>query len=107
MVYGHFDEKAFTKVSYIELVCLDFKGNELEFWLLKRQTFECWPHVWQGSAYPHFQQLLQLRICGLPQKMDFPFYQCTGGHKRVIFCEVATMGRVQKGNTQILEGMGP
>jgi hypothetical protein len=92
MVYEHFDEKAFTKVSYIELVCLDLKGNELEFW--------------QGSAYPHFEQLLELRICGLPQKMDFPFYQCTGGHKRVIFCEVATMGRVQKGNTQILEGMG-
>jgi hypothetical protein len=29
MVYGHFHEKSFTKVSYLELVRLDFKGNEL------------------------------------------------------------------------------
>jgi hypothetical protein len=37
MVYGHFDEKAFTKVSYLEGGCLDFKGNELGFWILKRE----------------------------------------------------------------------
>jgi hypothetical protein len=40
MVCGHFHEKAFTKVTYLELVCLDFKGTKLGFWLLKRQIFE-------------------------------------------------------------------
>jgi hypothetical protein len=40
MVCGHFHEKAFTEVSYLELVCLDFKGTNIGFWLLKRQTFE-------------------------------------------------------------------
>jgi hypothetical protein len=50
---------------------------------------------------------LQLCFCGMSQKMDFPFYQCVGGPERVIFCEVATTGRLQKGTTQILKGMGP
>jgi hypothetical protein len=37
MVYEHFHEKTSTKVSYLERGHLDFKGNELGFWLLKRQ----------------------------------------------------------------------
>jgi hypothetical protein len=40
-VYEHFHEKTFTKVSYLERGCLDFKGNELGFRLLKRQL----PHL--------------------------------------------------------------
>jgi hypothetical protein len=60
MVYGHFHENPFIEVSFHERGCLDFKGNDIGFWLLKMQTFESWPHIWQACAYPHFQQLLQL-----------------------------------------------
>jgi hypothetical protein len=51
LVYSHFHEKAFTKVCYLERGGLDFKGNVLGFWILKRQTFESWPHIWHGCAY--------------------------------------------------------
>jgi hypothetical protein len=39
-----------------------------DYGFLKWKTFESWPHIWQACAYPHFQQLLQLWFCGLPQK---------------------------------------
>jgi len=38
MIFGHFHEKAFTEVSYLERVCMDFKGDELGFTVLKKRN---------------------------------------------------------------------
>jgi hypothetical protein len=77
MVYRYFHEKHFIEVSYHERGCLDLKGNDIGFCLLKRQTFESWLHIWQACAYPHFQQLFQLWFSGVPKNW-FLFYQCMG-----------------------------
>jgi hypothetical protein len=68
MVNGHFHEKAFIEESYLKRVCLDFVGNELGFWLLKRKTFESWLHIWQGFAYHIFN--------------NFCIYGAMGCHKK-------------------------
>jgi hypothetical protein len=76
-------------MSYLERGCLDFKVNELGFWVLKKEILESWPI---------FGRVVNLPICNRDfvgchkKKMNFPFYQCVG---QVIFCEVATKDRVQ------------
>jgi hypothetical protein len=85
MVYGHFHAISLTKESYLELVCLDFKQNELGFWLFKKQTFEFLAHIWQGCAHLHFQQLWQLWFSGLPQKGISHFISVREGQTRDFF----------------------
>jgi hypothetical protein len=90
MVGWHFHEKAFTEVSYLELVCLDFKGTKLGFCLLKRQTFEILaPYLAGFFISPFSTTFATTTFLWVRQKMDFPFYQC------------------REGITQILKGMGP
>jgi hypothetical protein len=101
MVYGHFHEKSFTKVSYLKLVCLDFKGNELGFCLLKKKTFESCPIFGRVPYNPVPNNFCHYGIVGCQEKMGC--YQCAWGSEHTLgFCEVATKGRVQNGTTTIL-----
>jgi hypothetical protein len=54
------------------------------FWLLKRKTFESWPHIWQACAYPHFNNFCNYGFVGCHKK-DFYFINAWE-----IFYEVAT-----------------
>jgi hypothetical protein len=68
-------KKPYIEVSYHERGCLDFKGNDIGFWLLKRQLSNLGPHIWQACAYPISNNFCKYGLVGC-HKNGFLFYQC-------------------------------
>jgi hypothetical protein len=77
MVYGNFHEKSLTKMSYLELLCLDFKANELGFWLLKQSRLSnLWPIFGRVVHISISNNFCNYGFLGCHIEMDFPFYRC-------------------------------
>jgi hypothetical protein len=107
MVYGHFREKAFTKVSYLELVCLDFEGTELGFCFRKGKLSILCPIFGKVVHISISNVFCSYGFVGCRKKWIFPFYQCAGCPKRMVFVRWLPRGSVQNGTTPIFKGMGP
>jgi hypothetical protein len=104
MVYGHFHEKSFTEVSYHELVCLDFKGNELGwFCLLKRKTFDSCP-IFGRVLYNPSPTTFATMVLWVARKNGFSILLvCVRVQTHARLCEVATKERVQNDTYNFLK----
>jgi hypothetical protein len=106
MVYGHFHEKSFTKVSYHELVCLDFKGNELGwFCLLKRKTFESCP-IFGRVLYNPSPTTFATMVLWVARKMGFHFISvCEGSNTHAVMWG-GYQGKGAEWHLQFSKGVG-
>jgi hypothetical protein len=95
MVYGHFHEKPLTKVSYLELVCLDFKGIDLGFWLLKKANFRIFGPYLAGLCTSPFPTTFATMVFWVATKKGISHFISVWREGRTHdFCQVAIRGRM-------------
>jgi hypothetical protein len=74
-----FSWKSLHKYDLPQTSLLGLQGNLARVFAFEKENIRILALYLAGLCISPFPTLLQLRFCGLPQKMDFPFYQCAEG----------------------------